>query len=80
MTRMPVLFIGHGSPMNALERTASPTHGARSGETSPAARAARRLGALVFGATAVTAMPRPRTIHDSTASRRSCSTSTIRPR
>ena len=63
--RMPALFLGHGNPMNALERN----------RYTEAWRALRRLGAaaagdprhlrpLVLGATAVTAMPEPRTIHD----------------
>jgi len=63
--RLPALFIGHGSPMNAIEDT-------------PYSRAWRKLGAalrkpraiLVVSAhwftrgTAVTAMEKPKTIHD----------------
>lgn len=63
--KSPALFIGHGSPMNTLE-------------TNRYTQAWRDLGGLLerpkailmvsahwfFGATAVTAMARPRTIHD----------------
>lgn len=63
--RMPALFIGHGSPMNTLERNRY-TDGWRAlGESLPHPRAILCVSAhWYFGATAVTAMPRPRTIHD----------------
>ncbi len=61
----PALFIGHGSPMNTLERNGFTEAWRAMGE-----RLERPRGVVVvsahwfFGATAVTAMPRPRTIHD----------------
>jgi 4,5-DOPA dioxygenase extradiol len=65
MTRMPALFIGHGSPMNTLERNAYTRAWRRMGERLPRPRALLVVSAHWFiGATAVTAMPRPRTIHD----------------
>jgi 4,5-DOPA dioxygenase extradiol len=63
--RMPALFIGHGSPMNTLELNGF-TRGWRAlGEALPRPRAILVVSAHWFiGATAVTAMARPRTIHD----------------
>lgn len=62
---MPALFIGHGSPMNTLERNAYTEQWRRIGESLPRPRAILCVSAhWYFGATAVTAMPRPRTIHD----------------
>jgi 4,5-DOPA dioxygenase extradiol len=65
MTRMPAVFIGHGSPMNTLERN-DYTEGWRAlGRQLPRPRALLVVSAHWFiGATAVTAMARPRTIHD----------------
>ncbi len=65
MSRMPVIFIGHGSPMNTLELNGF-TRGWRSvGKALPRPRAIVVVSAhWYFGATAVTAMERPRTIHD----------------
>ncbi len=62
---MPALFIGHGSPMNTLERN-DYTDGWRTlGQRLPRPRALLVISAHWFiGATAVTAMARPRTIHD----------------
>lgn len=62
---MPALFIGHGSPMNTLESNRY-TDGWRAlGESLPRPRAILCVSAhWYFGATAVTAMTRPRTIHD----------------
>lgn len=62
---MPALFIGHGSPMNTLERNGF-TEGWRAlGQRLPRPRAVLVVSAhWYFGATAVTAMARPRTIHD----------------
>ena len=66
MARMPALFIGHGSPMNTLEHNGFTEAWRALGERAAAARArcssSRRTGTI--GATAVTAMARPRTIHD----------------
>jgi 4,5-DOPA dioxygenase extradiol len=65
MTQAPALFIGHGSPMNTLEQNGFTQAWRKMGEKLP-----RPSGLLVvsahwfIGATAVTAMPSPRTIHD----------------
>ena len=65
MTTMPAAFIGHGNPMNALE-TNRYTQAWRSfGAAVPRPRAILVVSAHWYiNATAVTAMPRPRTIHD----------------
>jgi 4,5-DOPA dioxygenase extradiol len=65
MTRMPALFIGHGSPMNTLQQNDFTRLWRRVGEQAPKPRAVLMVSAHWFiGATALTAMPRPRTIHD----------------
>lgn len=65
MVKMPAMFIGHGSPMNTLERNGFTDAWRAMGETLPQPRAILVVSAhWFFGATAVTAMPRPRTIHD----------------
>ena len=65
MSRMPALFIGHGSPMNTLERNGFTNGWRELGLQLPRPRALLVISAHWFiGATAVTAMPRPRTIHD----------------
>lgn len=62
---MPALFIGHGSPMNTLERNGFTDAWRKMGELLPRPRGLLVVSAhWFFGATAVTAMPRPRTIHD----------------
>ncbi|MBV9949081.1 MAG: 4,5-DOPA dioxygenase extradiol [Myxococcales bacterium] len=62
---MPAVFLGHGSPMNALESNRYTETWRRFGETVPRPRAILCVSAHWFvNATAVTAMPRPRTIHD----------------
>jgi 4,5-DOPA dioxygenase extradiol len=62
---MPALFIGHGSPMNTLERNGYTNAWRAMGERLPRPRALLVVSAHWFiGATAVTAMARPRTIHD----------------
>lgn len=62
---MPALFIGHGSPMNTLERNLYTEQWCKIGESLPRPRAILCVSAhWYFGATAVTAMPNPRTIHD----------------
>ena len=62
---MPALFIGHGSPMNALELNAFTRTWRALGKALPRPRAIVVVSAhWFFGATAVTAMARPRTIHD----------------
>ena len=65
MERMPALFIGHGSPMNTLELNGFTRSWGEIGRRLPRPRAILMISAhWFFGATAVTAMPRPRTIHD----------------
>jgi 4,5-DOPA dioxygenase extradiol len=62
---MPAVFIGHGSPMNALEENRYTTAWRTFGQTIPRPRAILVVSAHWYvNATAVTAMPRPRTIHD----------------
>ena len=62
---MPAAFFGHGSPMNALELNRY-THAWRAfGRAVPRPRAILVVSAHWYiNATAVTAMPEPRTIHD----------------
>ena len=63
--RMPALFVGHGSPMNALEENSYTRAWRHIGEALPRPRAVLAISAHWYiGATAVTAMARPRTIHD----------------
>jgi 4,5-DOPA dioxygenase extradiol len=65
MARMPALFIGHGSPMNTLERNGFTDAWRDLGRKLPRPRAILVVSAHWYiGATAVTAMQRPRTIHD----------------
>ena len=62
---MPAAFIGHGSPMNTLERNRYTDAWRAFGASVPRPRAILMVSAHWFvNATAVTAMPRPRTIHD----------------
>lgn len=64
-TRMPAAFLGHGNPMNALERNRYTDAWRRFGEAVPKPRAILVISAHWYtNATAVTSMPRPRTIHD----------------
>ena len=65
MSRMPALFIGHGSPMNTLELNGYTKAWRELSRALPRPRALLVVSAhWFFGATAVTAMARPRTIHD----------------
>ena len=65
MARMPALFIGHGSPMNTLERNGFTDAWRDLGRRLPRPRAILVVSAHWYiGATAATAMQRPRTIHD----------------
>ncbi len=62
---MPAAFIGHGNPMNALEVNRYTTAWKAFGATVPRPRAILVVSAHWYiNATAVTAMSRPRTIHD----------------
>ena len=63
--RMPALFIGHGSPMNTLEENDFTLAWRALGRALPRPRAVLCVSAHWYiGATAVTAMRKPRTIHD----------------
>ena len=65
MPPMPAAFLGHGSPMNALERNRFTGAWAAFGASVPRPRAILAVSAHWYvNATAVTAMTRPRTIHD----------------
>ena len=62
---MPAAFIGHGNPMNALEVNRYTSAWRALGAAVPRPRAVLVVSAHWYiNATAVTAMPRPRTIHD----------------
>ena len=63
--QMPVLFIGHGNPMNAIEDNKFSRNWAAVGQALPKPEAILCVSAHweTWG-TAVTAMPDPRTIHD----------------
>jgi 4,5-DOPA dioxygenase extradiol len=63
--RMPAAFIGHGSPMNALERNRYTDAWRTFAAEIPRPEAILAVSAHWYiNATAVTAMARPRTIHD----------------
>jgi 4,5-DOPA dioxygenase extradiol len=63
--KLPALFIGHGSPMNTLELNGFTRDWRELGPRLPRPRAILCVSAhWYFGATAVTAMEAPRTIHD----------------
>jgi 4,5-DOPA dioxygenase extradiol len=65
MSKMPALFIGHGNPMNTLEINGFTQAWRALGKELPRPRALLVISAHWFiGATAVTAMAKPRTIHD----------------
>ena len=62
---MPAAFLGHGSPMNTLERNRYTEAWRALGATVPRPRAILVVSAHWYvNATAVTAMARPKTIHD----------------
>nr|CAA9358059.1 MAG: FIG074102: hypothetical protein [uncultured Nocardioidaceae bacterium] len=64
-TLMPAAFFGHGNPMSALEVNRYTSAWKAFGEAVPRPRAILVVSAHWYiNATAVTAMPRPRTIHD----------------
>jgi 4,5-DOPA dioxygenase extradiol len=61
----PAIFFGHGSPMNAIETNVYTEAWRRIGEQAGKPRAVLSISAHWYVATtAVTAAPRPRTIHD----------------
>src|SRR4051812_27155006 len=62
---MPAVFLGHGSPMNALELNHYTRAWRELGASLPRPRAVLVVSAHWYiDHTAVTAMARPRTIHD----------------
>jgi 4,5-DOPA dioxygenase extradiol len=62
---MPMAFLGHGNPMNALERNRYTDAWRALGASVPTPRAVLCVSAHWYvGTCAVTAMTRPRTIHD----------------
>ncbi|MBE0613071.1 MAG: 4,5-DOPA dioxygenase extradiol [Burkholderiales bacterium] len=63
--RMPVIFFGHGSPMNTLARNQYTEAWRKLGAAVPKPKAILAISAHWFTkGTAVTAMAKPRTIHD----------------
>ena len=64
--RMPAVFVGHGSPMNALEDNVYTRAWEQLGKTLPQPKAILLVSAhwMTPGGVAVTAMPHPPTIHD----------------
>jgi 4,5-DOPA dioxygenase extradiol len=65
LPRMPVLFLGHGSPMNAIEENEFVQGFRELGQTVPRPAAVLCISAhWETRGTFVTAMPHPRTIHD----------------
>src|SRR5438552_12498328 len=62
---MPAIFFGHGNPMNAISTNAYTDGWAAVGRALPRPTAILAISAHWYVAgTAVTAMPKPRTIHD----------------
>jgi 4,5-DOPA dioxygenase extradiol len=63
---MPALFIGHGNPMNAIEENVFSQAWRTLGDELPRPEAILCISAhwLTRGTTAITAMEKPRTIHD----------------
>lgn len=65
LPRMPALFIGHGSPLNALEDNEFSRAWAELGRCLPRPEAILCISAhWQTSGTRITAMPQPRTIHD----------------
>src|SRR5512140_2385219 len=63
--RMPAAFFGHGNPMNALAHNRHTEAWREFGEAVPRPRAVLAISAHWYiNGTVVTAMPKPRTIHD----------------
>lgn len=63
--RMPVIFFGHGTPMNTLARNRYTAAWRKLGESVPRPKAILCVSAHWYThGTAVTAMERPETIHD----------------
>ena len=65
MTTMPAVFFGHGTPMNALDTNRYTESWRAFGAEVPRPRAILVVSAHWYiNASAVTAMPQPKTIHD----------------
>ncbi len=63
--KMPVLFVGHGSPMNAIEDNVYHKSWQAMGKTLPRPQAILSISAhWITKGTKVTGMSRPKTIHD----------------
>ena len=63
--RMPAAFLGHGTPMNAIDRNRYTEAWRAFGARVPRPRAILMISAHWYiNASAVTAMEQPRTIHD----------------
>lgn len=63
--KMPAVFIGHGSPMNAISDNQYTQAWAALGQSLPKPKAILMISAHWYTrGTAVTAMAQPRTIHD----------------
>ena len=63
--KLPVLFVGHGSPMNAIEDNEFSRTWAKFGKEIPKPKAVLVISAhWLTNGTYVTAMKKPRTIHD----------------
>ncbi|WP_137939928.1 4,5-DOPA dioxygenase extradiol [Chitinivorax sp. B] len=63
--KLPVLFIGHGSPMNAIQNNDFTRHLSQLGKTLPRPRAILMISAhWVTDGSRVSAHPKPATIHD----------------
>jgi 4,5-DOPA dioxygenase extradiol len=63
--KMPVLFVGHGSPMNGIEDNEFSQRWSEMGETIPTPTAVIVISAHWFtSGTRITAMENPKTIHD----------------
>ncbi len=63
--RMPAVFIGHGTPFNALQSNPFTQAWSAFAATLPRPKAILAISAHWYiGATAATAMPRPPTVHD----------------
>ncbi|EMY3532760.1 4,5-DOPA dioxygenase extradiol [Yersinia ruckeri] len=64
-SRMPALFLGHGSPMNVLEENSYTLAWSELGKAIPRPKAILAISAHWYTrGTVVTAMEKPRTIHD----------------
>lgn len=64
-SKMPVLFIGHGSPMNGIEDNDFSRHWGQLGKELPLPKAVLVVSAhWLTAGTHITAMEHPRTIHD----------------